>query len=230
MVPRSIAYREFNRRLVNYHDYANVCTTLTYHHHVYQALHVDRITDPLSEHGLVLAINAYVRHWGNMTRHLGSSSNIASPMKRALRTYRRTIQNLDRASARTESANLEIISELFDRICAVRFVLKGKSKRFGPTAAGKLLHMLIPKTCIMWDKETVRDPWHLKGEGEGYVQYLSEKWQEFDAIIEDFSMEPSSKGNRVFEVRTIHSHYLDSIGFKGVSEPITKLLDEANYR
>ena len=228
MVPRPIGYREFERRLVNYHDYKDVCTTLTYYH-VYWSLHVARTMDPLSEHGLALAINAYVRHWGNMTRHLGTKPNMASPMERVLRGYRHTIRDLDKVDAWAEPANLDTISGLFDRIAAVRFASHGKSKRFGPTAAGKLLHILIPKTCIMWDKETVRDPWHLTGDGEGYVRYVSQKWREFRSIIEE-SHASSSEGNPIFEIEKTHSHYLGSIGFKGVSEPITKLLDEANYK
>lgn len=101
--------------------------------------------------------------------------------------------------------------------------------RFGPTAAGKLLHIILPKICIIWDEEKVRrkDRYDYGEVGIEYLRYLSDRWQ----VLDKESLWPESgivnREVAIAEIEKAHHEYLKDIG--DINEPVSKLLDEANY-
>lgn len=233
-------YCTFKKRIENYHGPNSVCDTLTYHY-VYSQLHILRNKDPFSLKGIQLAVGSYLIHWGGMGRWLAWKikkknkeeniivEKISPKIFRVVKKHQQVLDRLRSANFEdVDSVDMGLLQKLFDTVCGIEFGPRSKRKRFGPTATGKLLHILLPNICVIWDKSVVRDRWKLKDDGQAYVNYLREKWKERDLIVSDFSKHEKVSTSEI-TIERHHAGYLRSIGFDGVCEPMSKLLDEANY-
>jgi hypothetical protein len=102
----------------------------------------------------------------------------------------------------------------------------GKNRTFGPTAAGKSLHLLLPNLCMIWDEKWVREPLGLKGDASSYLRYLQIQKTVLQNVCASLStslgFDPSDA------VRWIESEHRKQLNLKG-DDPITKILDEAIF-
>ncbi len=220
------SYPQFEKIIRSYHDSTKACEVLTYWY-VYSQLHVKGEMDLLSQNGFALALEAYTVHWGGLQRVVGNDNRrLRRTLFLCFLRNREIFNQLRSASFR--DFNDDHLSNLYEDLCDARFTRGGTSRRFGPTGTGKLLHMLLPNICVIWDNEIVRKRWHLRDDGAAYVFYVRQKWRELDRVMTDFSKHQKVP-DVIAEIESEHSRYLARIGFPGVHEPISKLLDECNY-
>jgi hypothetical protein len=213
-------YAEFRERVENFHDKFSPCDTLTYCY-VYSKIHIEKRIASTSEDGIRLTLEAYLKHWGKMQRWL-DNVDLTSEVQRIINSNLNDIQTLQSLTITSNEffQELEVIQALFDKISNIKFNLKNQKRTFNSTATGKFLHMLLPQICVIWDREIVRNKWGLGDDGRSYVEYLKKKRSELENILQERTIQ---------EIELEHTKYLESIGFSGAHEPITKLLDEINY-
>jgi hypothetical protein len=98
-----------------------------------------------------------------------------------------------------------------------------KTKRLAATATGKILHMLIPECCVIWDFAVVREAQGYGDDGKEYRRYIENKISELKAV---------TRWKSIRQIEAEHRKFLTEE--KGIAkavayEPITKMLDEINY-
>jgi len=153
--------------------------------------------------------------------------------KRGLRKARRYLPDFLRRNAgsltRLSSLRLEnygekdfdVVRELMANLLdGLSFTVKGK-KVGAPTAAGKLLHYLLPHGVMMWDNEVVRT--NAYNIGDSATDY--DRYQRFGKrVLLHLAGEGGPKGLR--ELTVAHSRRCKL----SYCEPLPKLLDEMAYR
>jgi hypothetical protein len=188
-------------------------------------------------------INGYLLDWGGMYRWLDRTReeelcqiifNVVDMVEN-----KQVVAKIRGATINSEDEVRDFdenITNLYGTICETivpitRKIGTEKRGRFGPTATGKLLHMLAPRICIIWDQAVVRGPNNLDEDGHAYVGYIHEKWNEWDKVKEDFVGKQEFSGEPAQEILRIHQRFLVKEGYSDgtIYEPVTKLLDEANY-
>ncbi len=185
-------------------------------------------------------ISEYLLEWGGMYRWLDRTKKeeISEVIVNVVDNDKQKFAKIRSAAIHSENDLLEYdqdIKDLYTILCDETFVPVTKKMkrigRFGPTATGKLLHMLAPKICIIWDQGVVRGPNELGEDGYAYVSYLHEKWKEWDKVKEDLVRLEELGGDPAQEILKRHSQFLVKEGYSDgtAHEPITKLLDETNY-
>jgi len=114
----------------------------------------------------------YLLKWGRMGRVLGfkGCKRIGGKLKEMdlqltkLRQEALSTVDLDRMSSE--------FADIYDEIMNTEWKSeKGKTKRVGPTAASKALHLVAPNLFIIWDK-AIRNHYVFKENGAEYVRFL----------------------------------------------------------
>ena len=79
-------------------------------------------------------------------------------------------------------------------------------KGLGPTATAKILHVLLPELCVMWDDPILKyfkSQHNVSGTGIGYVQFLRLLQAEAQRVIQDFdsiaTLNPPRTPNQTLE-------------------------------
>ncbi|MGB7123394.1 MAG: hypothetical protein WBE40_00840 [Thermoplasmata archaeon] len=209
----------------------------------------------LSRDALGYVVNDYLRRWGGMGRVLGGCVSASEPdsvrdsLADSLEYRWKTIRALRGCSIqelRAGDATVAEISELFDDLLDKWTIPPAVAGRASPkthVGVAKVLAVVVPSLCVIWDNvyvlkgglrsasEDSRTPiFRPSADGVGYSGYLVEKASQLRATAENESLTPAKL---VQTVERTHSARLASVG-GGTSEqyfePITKILDEANYR
>jgi hypothetical protein len=86
-----------------------------------------------------------------------------------------------------------------------------------PTTFGKLLHFLLPKTVLLWDKAIVRNTYGLDDDPCSFLSYQCFGWR----LLRHLSRQRGVQALRILE----HDHS----EFAGYHEPMTRLIDHLAY-
>lgn len=123
------------------------------------------------------------------------------------------------------------VCDLFDTLSRVEQPRTGgKARTFGPTAAGKTLHLLLPRLCLIWDETAVRTPLGLGPDPWSYLRYLRvQKTLLGEMLTTISSAEGFSTADAVRSIVRTHRKQRDAGTPMAHDEPVTKLLDEAIY-
>lgn len=123
------------------------------------------------------------------------------------------------------------ICELFDSLKRVQQpVVRGRRRAFGSTAAGKTLHLLMPKLCVIWDGKTVRKNVGLDEDAWSYLRYLRAQKTVLEKAIHDASDQNHFDAKAAVQwIEKTHRVQRDRISPLSFDEPVTKILDEAMY-
>jgi hypothetical protein len=132
----------------------------------------------LSEEEIFSILKPYLLKWGNMGRVLGIKGcrRTASKLKEIENKFN-DFQNLDLATTDIphESNGIE---ELYTGILNAEWISeKGRTKRVGPTATAKVLHLIVPDLFMIWDRK-IRVAYGFGDSGKEYVWFLvnMQKW------------------------------------------------------
>jgi hypothetical protein len=140
---------------------------------------------------------------------------------KALNGNKSKVQRLTMLNLLKDLENAEDdIKKVFDSVCSVEL----KHGLFGVVAAGKLMHMLFPKLCVIWDNKYVLNrrfgEKYFERNGKGYYDYLKIKREELRKITTEKAIK---------EIEQEHTDFLLRNGYENIRELVTKLLDECNY-
>jgi hypothetical protein len=117
-------------------------------------------------------LHPYLLKWGKMGRVLEfkGCKRIGDKLRKMdlqltkLRQEALSTVDLDRMSSE--------FADIYDEIMNTKWKSeKGKTKRVGPTAASKALHLVAPNLFIIWDR-AIRDHYIFKENGAEYVRFL----------------------------------------------------------
>jgi len=122
--------------------------------------------------GVESILHPYFLKWGRMGRVLGvkGCKKIGDKLREMdlqltkLRQEALSTVDLDRMSSE--------FADIYDEIMNTKWKSeKGKTKRVGPTAASKALHLVAPNLFIIWDR-AIRDHYIFRENGAEYVRFL----------------------------------------------------------
>ena len=133
-----------------------------------------------SENDTESILYPYLLKWGNMKRVLGyrGCKRIGEKLREMglqLKKWRQeslSTVDLERMSNQ--------VADIYDGIMNASWKSnKGRSKRVGPTAASKVLHLVAPNLFIIWDR-AIRNNYGFKESGEEYFRFLldMQNWME----------------------------------------------------
>lgn len=234
---------DFDSAFRKYHDPSAPCDTLVYLWLLRRCELLIRHSSPPSEDDTAILLNGYLRHWGGMSRFLGGAPGDSEPdpfRRRVHATLREHWPDIRRAremTSLTSEARATIKALMDDLTMDFRKRTK-KGERHSAVAGGKLLHLLLPNLCVIWDTQYVlnRGLRRLDGpvrwfdrNGKGYVEYLEEKFHQFSTLADGLKVPEARLADRVL---SHHTQQLNSVfpdAGVGLGEPLTKLLDEVNY-
>jgi hypothetical protein len=117
-------------------------------------------------------LHPYLLKWGKMGRVLGfkGCKRIGDKLREMdlqltkLRQESLSTVKLDRKSSE--------FADIYDEIMNTKWKSeKGKTKRVGPTAASKALHLVAPNLFMIWDR-AIRNHYVFKENGAEYVRFL----------------------------------------------------------
>ncbi len=103
-----------------------------------------------------LLLNGYLRAWGGMTRVYGRLrdsddwDSARDRLERALADNWDRIHDLRYLEGWRDNLPVERLEVLFDRLLTQ---FRGTKSRRSSVGVAKLLHILLPGTCIIWDSE-----------------------------------------------------------------------------
>ncbi len=236
---------DFEDCVLAYHDESLPGDTLTY---LYVASQIDNIRQEANPPGAEIArllLNGYLRSWGGMSRVLGSEPDagpdlVLDDLTRGLQLHWKRIRGLQEVPIWDVELVESDVRDLFEGIHAALLGprIPGRARSHSPVGVGKLLHVILPELCVIWDRECVIVPGleklgggrlTLSADATGYVKYLAEKARQFRDLADRLGKPPKAL---TAEVEELHAERLEKM-FPVLTipyrEPLTKLLDEINY-
>jgi hypothetical protein len=115
----------------------------------------------------------YLLRWGKMMRVLGYKG--CSRISEKLREMEPQLDKFQKLTLSTIdlSQMSDKVEALYDELLNADWESdKGRTKRVGPTATSKVLHIVAPNVFIMWDRK-IRDYYGFKDSGAEYVRFLA---------------------------------------------------------
>jgi len=126
----------------------------------------------LSDDELFSTLESYLIDWGHMGRVLGHKGcrRTATKLKEIENTFK-DFHTLNLATVDISQKSGEI-EELYDEVLNAEWISeKGKTKRVGPTATAKILHLIVPDLFMIWDAK-IRVDYGFGDSGKEYVRFL----------------------------------------------------------
>ncbi len=242
-VPPLRTRQDFHGLFSHYHTIEFPSDTIVYLSSARRALPIRTQPAPPRLEDLSFLLNGYLRSWGGMTRIYGGVrySDEVDPvrdrMAEALAKQWPTIRELQKLEAWRDEVPWDRVGSLFDHLVSR---MRGTRSQHSPVGVAKLLHLLVPGICIIWDNKQVLDRGLLTSEksildfgyppsGSDYVRYVQEKVHQVNLVAD---AEGLSSEELVGEVVAAHAEQVQEAFpelVSGIREPLTKLLDEANY-
>jgi hypothetical protein len=180
-------------------------------------------------------IIGFLIEWGSLARIFPRKglSQLKEELDRWFLQHRRGISNLSETplwKADLKELGFDIC-ELFDSLRRIQQPsVNGRKRAFGSTAAGKTLHLLMPKLCVIWDEKTVRRNVGLDKDAWSYLRYLMAEKGILEKAIRDASRANHSNYEEAVRwIESAHRAQRENVAPFDFDEPITKILDEAMY-
>lgn len=131
-------------------------------------------------------LRPYLLRWGRMGRVLGykGCKRIAEKLGKITNQFSE-FQNLTLTKVDIHKKSDEIEALYNDLLNAKWKSDRGRTKRVGPTATSKVLHLAIPDLFMIWDSK-IRKSYGFKYIGTEYVRFLAimQNWsKKLDAIV-----------------------------------------------
>lgn len=178
----------------------------------------------------------FLIHWGNMGRTF--PEDVRDTSRRQLVAWLEAHESDIGALRRTRIHDADLVSNA-RRLCTLFFTLRwlpqsprsGTRRTFGPTSAAKVLHLLLPSLCCIWDGRYVRQSLDLDDDAWSYWCYLralQKLLQELLASVSD--VERISESQATVWLQEGHREKCSPDGLVWHLEPILKILDETNYQ
>ena len=229
-----------------YHDPSHPRDTLDYLDFLNQLGNPARKRTPPQGEQLRLILDDYLRTWGRMARVLGSSKDDKSKVRQglefALQREWSEIQSLSHWTIERvpNKSCLTSLERVFDGLLeSWRGLGTVNSKvRKSPVAVGKLLHIILPDLCVIWDNRYVLDNWFeseggkkewFPPTGQGYARYVALKAQQLASVSKKIGASSKIAGRRLERLHMAKVRRMVEGIPPGRVEPITKILDELNY-
>jgi len=152
-------------------------------------------------------LHPYLLKWGRMGRVLGYKG--CARIGKALNALKPQIGTFQEATLATIDLNekYDDIEDLYDGLLNASWKSeKGRTKRVGPTATAKVLHLALPNLFMIWDRK-IRNSLDFGENASEYIRFL-ENMQDWDQKLN----------------KTISS--LE----KKYDKTCTKLIDEYNWK
>ncbi len=178
----------------------------------------------------------FLLNWGRMGRTFPGNNHDDAIFQLAewLYAHRSEIGLLQRI--KLKAANLEALAP---RLCSLYYGLRWlpqspatrRYRSFGPTSAGKILHLLLPDLCLIWDARYIREPLDLDEDAWSYWCYLRATQELLRGIVNSVCRaERVSQRDGLSRLQKQHRETCSPESQKWHEEPILKILDEANYQ
>lgn len=136
-------------------------------------------------------------------------------IKRAIGNMAKSVSDLmDCELGSLDEDRLKIIKKIFASISSEE---AGK-RTIGPTAASKIMHILLPKICVMWD-DGISSHYGFAHNAEGYIRFLSEMKELRTVVLDDYTRRYGA------DEQNAEKRICDKLKKKY----FTKLIDEYNY-
>jgi hypothetical protein len=114
----------------------------------------------------------YLLRWGRIGRVLGYKG--CYRIGKAINELTIQLDNYKGATLSTINLNQysDGIEDLYDELLNTKWTSdKGKTKRIGPTATAKVLHLALPELFMIWDRK-VRDSFDFQDNSSEYLRFL----------------------------------------------------------
>jgi hypothetical protein len=149
----------------------------------------------------------YLLKWGNMKRVLGYQG--CKRLSEKLGDMKNNFDEFQLLSLNT--VNLQRLSttveDVYDELLNAEWTSeKGRTKRIGPTAAAKTLHLVAPDVFMIWDRK-IRQTYGFRDNGREYLRFMLE--------MQNWLMKLNST--------------INGLGAK-YEKPKTKIIDEYNWK
>ncbi len=138
------------------------------------------IVGSFGEYEVEFILCPYLLKWGKMMRVLGykGCSRIGAKLaevKPQLDKFRSvTLSKIDL------NQTSDTVEELYDEFLNAYWKSdKGRTKRVGPTATAKVLHLAVPNLFMIWDRK-IRNCYGFQDSGREYVRFIAntQNWNE----------------------------------------------------
>jgi hypothetical protein len=142
----------------------------------------------LSDEEVCSILRPYLLQWGKMGRVLGHKGcrRTATKLKEIENKFN-GFQNLNLATIDI-SQKSDDVEELYEEILNAEWKSeKGRTKRVGPTATAKVLHLIVPDLFMIWDRK-IRVDYGFGESGKEYVRFLinMQNWiKKLNPILEE---------------------------------------------
>lgn len=167
-------------------------------------------------------IRMFLINWGRMGRTVERKDTEWSELTERLRNSNEFFQKLRGLNFLDVEFNEEVTSAIRDAYKSA------KVKNIGPTAISKVLHLLNPELFVMWD-EDIRDEYRVKGNANGYIEFLKKMQNEIDEALEE---EAKNRGYSKDEVARRICEELTGEKLRREltrKKTLAKLIDEYNW-
>lgn len=245
-VPYMTDIRQMAGALELYHDAAYPGDTIGYLTSLWQTRRLREGKTPPDRREVGMITDVYLRKWGRMGRILASTpqSDFAAQYRRKLRACLSEewslLTDLRDVPFWNLGANVQEVAGLFDRLLEHLTVpeIGKRGPVQSPVLVGKLLHILLPQSCIIWDSRYVLDRGlqsrdgervDLTRDGSGYLTYLEWKAEQIVSISARTSNRPEELADQIERDHAIGLKKMFPRLTIPTKEPITKVLDEVNY-
>jgi hypothetical protein len=195
--------REFSRLVKQYEDnYAELDRT-----YLNAIKDFKGIKGSFGEYEVEFILYPYLLKWGKMMRVLGYKG--CSRIGEKLREMEPQLDKFQKLtlSAIDLSQMSDKVEDLYDELLNAEWKSdKGRTKRVGPTATSKVLHLAIPNLFMIWDRQ-IRNCYGFQDSGRAYARFIAnmQNW--------------SKKLNTTIE--TLQEKY---------GKSCTKIIDEYNWK
>lgn len=145
---------------------------------------------------------SYLIEWGNMGRVLGHKGcrRIAEKLKEMKGKFAE-FENLTLATIDIDEKS-DSIEKVYNELLNARWVSdKGRTKRVGPTATAKVLHLVVPDLFMIWDRE-IRTVYGFGENGKDYVGFLfnMQNWlKALEPVIQERGQDWGKSGTKVVD-------------------------------
>lgn len=210
---------------------------------------------PPKHDALWFILNSYLREWGDICRVAGPVTSGPDEYDTALSSLEEVLRDHWGAVAQVRKHTLsEVVNSararddieyVFNDLVAhwrLEPLQEGQARPRAVVGVAKLLAVLAPGVCVIWDNEYVfkkrlqrlagapdTPPWRPPSDGLGYAQYIVEKASQFYTVARSAAMTPVELERAVVAEHSRHWHELHPDREAEFFEPLTKILDEANY-
>jgi hypothetical protein len=133
----------------------------------------DGITGGFGKYEVEFILCPYLLKWGKMMRVLGYKG--CSRIGEKLRKMKHQLDKFHSVTLSTIDLNqtADSVENLYNELLNANWKsAKGRTKRVGPTATAKVLHLAVPNLFMIWDRK-IRNCYGFQDDGREYVRFIA---------------------------------------------------------